>query len=173
MSRTRNLRIKLLPYNNGSRTAKVLSRALNIQRIKRENSRYIPRASDVILNWGSSEIPFDLSTGCPTFINDPGCVGNAIDKQRTFEILQEANVTIPTWTADRERAQRWLDRGKVVMERSLTRASGGRGLRVLEGGVGVHTGTPVDNVQEKVRRVQGSCISGERDRRSTENEEQE
>ena len=48
-------RIRILPYKVGSAGAKRIAVALNGKLLKLENSKFRPRADDVIINWGSSD----------------------------------------------------------------------------------------------------------------------
>lgn len=46
-------RYRVLPYRQGSKGAKALATALGGKVLKLEGSKFIPRASDVLINWGN------------------------------------------------------------------------------------------------------------------------
>lgn len=50
-------RYRILPYRPGSRSAGSLARALGGMCLRLEASRFIPRARDVIINWGNTNPP--------------------------------------------------------------------------------------------------------------------
>lgn len=52
-------RFMIYPYKQASEGAIAIAKALDGQRILREGSKYSPRASDVIINWGASDCPFE------------------------------------------------------------------------------------------------------------------
>ena len=74
--------------------AKVLSRRLRrCLNIKRKNSKFKPKAGDVIINWGNSALPMEYFRA--RIINDPASVAAAVNKLATFELLKEVGVSIP------------------------------------------------------------------------------
>jgi hypothetical protein len=52
---------KYLYSRRVSNGARALARALGIRMIKREGSKYKPRRSDIIVNWGNSTLAYDFS----------------------------------------------------------------------------------------------------------------
>ena len=82
------MRYRIIPYKAGSQSAKVLARELGGLVLRRENSRYVPRASDVIINWGSTAI--DPSLIVAGVINDPTMVKSATNKLEFFQLMSEA-----------------------------------------------------------------------------------
>lgn len=101
-----------------SDTAIALVRAKAIRRI-------IPGKSKptLVLNYGATK-PLPNYNG--DYLNHPKAVQAAADKIKTFELLDEANISIVPWTTVKEEAQSWLEKSMVVA-RTLTRASEGRG----------------------------------------------
>lgn len=50
------MRFRIIPYRQGSRGAKVLADALNGKVLKLQGSSYTPRADDVLINWGNTQL---------------------------------------------------------------------------------------------------------------------
>lgn len=121
---------KLYSYNRFSKSAKELSNALGIRRIKHTGSKYHARDYDVVINWGSSTLPANVHNA--TIINSPGCVSNAADKIEAFNILSESGVNVPEYTTSIADAKQWAADGSVVVCRTLTRANSGRGIVIAE-----------------------------------------
>lgn len=129
------MRIRVLPYKIGSASARLLSRALGGLCV-RSDGRYIPRATDFIINWGSGTFPTwwphtDRGFDSPRVLNMPGNVANAANKLRTFEILQRAGVSIPEYTTNRDTARIWQGDGTVYARETLTGHSGS-GIVVID-----------------------------------------
>lgn len=90
--------MKLFAYKPGSKSAKDLSRALGIKRLKHEGSRWKPRRGSVIINWGSSQLPARL-VPCH-ILNNPLAVSVASNKLRFFQRLAGTGVRTPEFTTD-------------------------------------------------------------------------
>lgn len=79
----------------------------------------------LLLNYGSTtELP--RFTG--KYLNHPQSVRNSSDKISTFKLLTEAGIPTVPWTTDKDEALNWIkDNKSMVVARTLTRASEGRG----------------------------------------------
>jgi glutathione synthase/RimK-type ligase-like ATP-grasp enzyme len=88
------------------------------------------RQATWVLNYGATK-PLENFSG--TYLNHPTAVINASDKIRTFSILSDENIPTVPWTTDKEEALEWL-KTKMVVARTLTRASEGRGAIFVESG---------------------------------------
>lgn len=87
---------KVYPYKQGSKGAKALSEALEGKVLKHVNSKFKPRAGDVVVNWGSGNCPdFKPATTLNPDVNDASC------KLATFKALAFAGVSIPPFTDNR------------------------------------------------------------------------
>lgn len=112
----------LFSYKMGSRGGRELARSLGVRRIKHRNSRYRPRHSDVVVNWGSSE----------TDRLHPATVVNAnsymaSNKLTAFNKMREEGVrNIPFFTTSYEAALEHIS-GKVV-GRTLLSSHSGQGI---------------------------------------------
>lgn len=114
------MRFKVYPYKQGSRSAKMLAAALEGKVLKRVNSKYVPRAGDVVINWGSSELP---DFGAATVHNKQVDVAQC--KLASFLAFKEKGVKIPPF---------WTDKGDIpdsafpVMCRTKLRGHSGDGI---------------------------------------------
>lgn len=118
-------------YNNLSESAKDLCRLLGIKRIAHKaESTFVSRPDKTIINWGSAEIPRQFLVN--NVLNNPARVAVAVDKHRTFTTLADNGVRIPPFTTSRDTVREWLNEGSIVFARTLTRASSGRGIVIME-----------------------------------------
>jgi hypothetical protein len=115
------------PYDMASMSVRGLVDELPARIIRRVNSAYIPRAGDIVVNWGCRATVF------PVHLNHVDKVSIATSKTKTFEHLQNAGVSVPKWTRDKERAKEWLQEGHVVA-RDLDSGSKGKGITVYRKG---------------------------------------
>ena len=120
-------RRRILPYKQSSGSARKLSDALGIPRLRLVRTRFRPRPQDIILNWGYHAGPF---TDLPVrWLNRPQAVAVARDKLATFVALD--GVPTVEWTTDREVAQSW---GATVYVRHSRTGQGGSGIEVVREG---------------------------------------
>jgi len=93
-------RIRIWTNNEKSRSAMLLSRELNIRlrdadddrkipRLRHEGSTYTPRASDVVLNWGSSNENFPREFLKARVINHPNSLDLVTNKKKFFRHFKE------------------------------------------------------------------------------------
>lgn len=91
------MRIRVLPYKQGSKSARALADALGGRVLKLRDSKFRPRPGDLIINWGSST---DLPRlfGFPK-INEPEKIGVASNKLSFFQkmAMTEPGVVPPFW----------------------------------------------------------------------------
>jgi len=97
---------------------------INAKRIKRRNSRYHKRSGHTVVNWGCSSSLHSVD------LNKPDCTKRASDKVQTFENIG----TMVPHTLSREEAEEWVDMDEdaVIMCRTLTSSSQGRGIVVAK-----------------------------------------
>lgn len=124
------MRVRILPYKAGSRSARALAREMGVMRLNVQRSTFRPRLSDVIINWGCG----DSQLRGARFFNHPVGVSIAQCKLATLIRLREAGVPHPEFTADPEVAEEWLAEGAPVVARTLLRASQARGLVLVQPG---------------------------------------
>lgn len=114
-------------YKNGSTSAKFLSDALNLKRVKHEGKLL---NINTLINWGSSAIT--RAVNCARILNEPECVHQAANKIKTFQALAKEGVNIPDWTRQREVAKAWLEGGCVVVCRTKVASNSGKGIVITE-----------------------------------------
>lgn len=124
----------LLPHGP-SNGAAALADALGIKRIKRENSRFTPDFSKLVINWGNSadgRLPPFMAAHA-NWLNSPQAVGNATDKRTCWSLLANNGVPTVQWCCDIENAIFWLQELKEdVLIRTQLKSSGGAGIHVLK-----------------------------------------
>lgn len=125
--------IRIWPFNMGSRSAKLLARAVDGLRV-RTYGVFRPRQRHIVINWGNSDGSRWLQRAT-RLLNHPANVRIASDKVLTFARLAENRIQIPDTTTSRDVARQWLMDGPkfpgklhAVVCRTLTRASEGRGI---------------------------------------------
>lgn len=120
----------IYPYKAGSRSVRALAQGTGSKVIKRKNSRYKYRPHKVILNWGASRMPEEVAKSC--VLNHPMYVRAATCKSLAFQMLLEADVSIPEFTNSKLVASTWIQQGGVAICRKTTKGSGGDGIVVAE-----------------------------------------
>lgn len=129
---------KLYAYRMGSESARLLCDAMDIVQLKHEGSRYRPRTSDVLINWGAHSIPSRLRD--LHVINDPVHTQVVADKMlyanRIIEMQQHEEE--PHWfrsigfTTQNSVAYAWQRAGHTVVARTITNGSEGAGIRIIK-----------------------------------------
>lgn len=125
-------RIRIFPYQLYSEGARALATALDSICVK-PDGRYRPRVNDLIINWGNSHVPTTWGIATVEHLNHPVCVGFAVNKLRTLEILTREGVPTPEWTTNYDRALSWHYNGETVVERHNLTGSKGDGIEIVTG----------------------------------------
>lgn len=115
----------IFPYKSTSNTAKELARALGIKRIKAEGSKFKHRPGRVVINWGATKLPLEVSK-CALF-NWPKNVEMATNKLSFFQKLEDTSLT-PDYTKDFGTAQKWIGEGSAVVCRTILNGHSGQGI---------------------------------------------
>lgn len=115
----------LYSHNELSSGAKELSKHLLIKRIRHSDSKFKGNARKIVINWGASEIPYQISL-C-NVLNRPECIQHVTNKLSFFRTLKGASLT-PSFTTNKEEAKQWIEKGTRVVCRTLLNASEGRGI---------------------------------------------
>lgn len=123
------------PYSRKSKSVWNMVGEMDAMLIKRENSKYVNRASDLVVNWGCYGVP-----SYHRVLNSNQAVEIATSKLATYEVLRRTKVAVPDWTTYRGRAQQWANDGNRVLGRDQDRGSEGSGITIYEAGssVGQH-----------------------------------
>lgn len=123
-------------YNEHSESAKALSQAMGIKRIKHENSRFKPLPNKTVINWGSSHLPDYVNNGWTNIINNPEVVDICSNKLKLFEHISESGVggIIPEWTTCVDTAKLWAINwpNYKVVERHVLNGHSGAGIRIVD-----------------------------------------
>ena len=124
--------MKLYPYNQGSASAKALSEALGIKRIKHDGKPLNLRGA-AIINWGASGLKRELKNVGKIF-NPPEAIRKASNKLTTLTILKEAGVSVPEFTTDVGEALLWVRDGQTAVARTVLNGHSGEGIELLPNG---------------------------------------
>lgn len=122
------MRYFIYPYKAGSASAKALSQALGGKLIKTSGSKFKTSPNKLVINWGSSQCPYDGG------LNPRSLVGAFGSKLQAFQrwAVPEGPRT-PEWSVDASKAFQWLADKKTVLARTLLTSSQGQGIIVLDG----------------------------------------
>lgn len=118
--------MKIYPYNEFSASAKALSRALGIKRIKHKGRAL--KLNVPVINWGASGVKRDIDA--PHILNHPDNIKKAANKLQTFKAL-DGHCPIPEYTTSKEEAAKWLAKGAIVVERHKLTGHSGEGIRLV------------------------------------------
>lgn len=133
------MRIRIFPWRTPSNSATSLRDAFremghDALLIRRENSRYRPHETDVIINWGSgSSFPGSDGTQVDKVFNPPSAVAVAGNKRDTLVRLRDQGVSTVDFTTSKTVAQEWAQPGKRVFCRTRLRSSQGAGITIATG----------------------------------------
>jgi len=107
-----NIEFRILPYRQGSKSAKSLAEALGGKVLKLEGSKWRPRRDAFVINWGSTTIdamgdvvlPSRQNAPMLQLLNKPDIVRRASNKLNFFKLMKEGySDFIPAfWTARSE-----------------------------------------------------------------------
>lgn len=123
--------VKVLPYNMASEGAKLLANRLKCVRIRREQSKYVYKDKDIIINWGCSSRPPHIPEGA-TVINPFRAVANAVDKYKALFEMDKYEVNVPAFTPNIDIARNWVESGYKVVCRTIVNGARGDGIVIAE-----------------------------------------
>lgn len=123
------MKIRIMPYKNGSASAKALAESLGATRIKREGPNRAYKGG-LLINWGCSSL--DRQIAGVEVVNPPDAVVVSVDKLRAFQAMSEAGVSVPEFTTDIAVARQWIGEGKKIVCRTKLRSYGGDGIVIAE-----------------------------------------
>lgn len=106
-------RIRILPYKQGSKSAKALAVELGVKVLKLVGSTFVPREEDLVINWGNSSCLWPLALNAS--------VDEASNKLKFFYRMQDTGLTPEFWTNQEEIPD---DAFPVVCRTQLTGHSG-------------------------------------------------
>ena len=124
-----DITMRLMPYKLGSKSAKTLSAAMNIKRVKPDGN-FRNNYNHLLLNWGCSQTPeFPTPRG---IINQPQAVAKAVNKLTSLNILRDAGVPTLTFHTTAADALSASMEGKVLYARKYLTSNSGRGITVIQ-----------------------------------------
>ena len=126
--------LNIFPHNPYSEGARALAEALNVRRIKRQNSRYVGNDRKTVINWGcAGALPEQVLRS--RVLNKPEAVARVSNKLKFFLSCNEVAVAprIPEFTTTSCVVQGWLEAGRKVVARTVLNGHSGEGIVVLEG----------------------------------------
>lgn len=128
------MRYRVLPYKQGSKSAKALAEELGGKVLKLEGSTFKPKPDDVIINWGSTKshsvLHGPMNFPIPHLLNDWEDVGNASDKLKFFQLMKEKNLEItPKFWTDKDAIP---DDAFPIVCRVLLNSHSGNGVHIAD-----------------------------------------
>lgn len=120
------VRIRRVGISEGasSLSAVLRARGVDSRLLKLSGSTYRDKGAALLINWGQCESNVGLNPAHATRV--------ACDKVQCFSRLEDNNIPIPDYTHSIEEANTWLTEQSSVVCRTLTRASGGRGIVIAD-----------------------------------------
>lgn len=126
------MKMYIYSHNPHSEGAKLLSQALNVKRIKHGNSKFRGGMGKAIINWGAGTLPDQVGV-CQRILNKPEAIRKASNKLKSFELFQEAGVTIPPFFTDYGDAEDWMiDHEWAIVCRTVLNGHSGAGIVIAE-----------------------------------------
>lgn len=83
------VRYRVLPYRQGSASARALADALGGKVLKLVGSKYIQASGDIFINWGNALSHPSLEGATPVCLNWPTAIKKASNKLLFFNMMQE------------------------------------------------------------------------------------
>lgn len=92
------MRYRVIPYKQGSASAKALATALGGKVLKLEGSTFVRKPTDKIINWGNTQ------TTMTSVLNPGSLIRSASNKLEFFKLMKENNLEdiTPRWWTDKE-----------------------------------------------------------------------
>lgn len=116
-------------WHMGEAGGRQVKEKLGIQAILHQNSRFQGDPSKIVINWGSSNPPFEVLK-CRV-INPPNAVHRSVNKRIWFRYLNGKVNHVP-FTEDANVALTWLLEGYKVVCRDRLEGREGAGIRIID-----------------------------------------
>lgn len=117
----------ILPYRNGSASVAALCKNLKVKRIKLRGSKFVPKMSKVVVNWGNSEMIVDSYH----WLNVPAAVRVATSKSDSLKYMSAGGVPCVEILST-EKAVHCVKSGDPVVLRYVNNGHGGKGIVVCK-----------------------------------------
>jgi len=119
--------IRIYPYNMHSSSGRAIADALDATRV-REAGRYQPRSSHTIINWGNGRPPSWSLTKPRLILNLPAHIQLSSNKLHAYCALKEADINVPPFTTQPNKAAEWSSMGKRLFARTILKGHSGAGI---------------------------------------------
>ncbi len=77
-------KLYIYPYSSGSESAKLLAERLGAKRIKLQNSEYVHKPDNLVINWGNSNCPHINGV-----LNTGAAIKQTVDKLKFFRLMMQ------------------------------------------------------------------------------------
>lgn len=121
------MRYRVIPYKQGSASARAISNALDGKLLRMQRSTFVPHSGDVIVNWGSQK-DTGLKNSGAVVLNDPAMIARASNKLAFFKLLGENPDTlmlVPKYWTDKDAIE---DSDFPVVCRTVLNGHSGEGI---------------------------------------------
>lgn len=117
----------ILPYKEGSQSAKCLAESVNAKLLKSNGQSQFFKSP--VLNWGNSKRNLASLSGV---LNNSKYVRRAVNKLQAFQLFKDSGVDAPDFTTDYNVAKQWILDEEIVVARSLLESHSGQGIIVCK-----------------------------------------
>jgi hypothetical protein len=125
-------RVRVLPYRQGSKSAKNLAVTIGAKVLKLEGSKFFGKYGDLIINWGRSRHHREGTFYPSLLLNEPACVAHASNKLKFFQEIAIKGLTkyIPKYYTDVRNIQ---DEDFPIVCRTILTGNSGIGIVISAG----------------------------------------
>lgn len=131
--------MKLLCQKKGNTTSKVVSDNTGLERVFpwELTAPVNPNSfAEPVVNWGTTIGGPLLRTALRDVYNAPENVAAAVNKVATFEFANAAGLRVVPYTRSFQQAKEWFESNRTVYCRTLSAASGAKGLHIASKNIG-------------------------------------
>jgi glutathione synthase/RimK-type ligase-like ATP-grasp enzyme len=142
------MRFRVLPYRQGSKSAKALAQELGGKVLKLQNSKFKPKPSDIVINWGNTQQQESTIGFWGGTLNNSAKIIQASNKLKFFKLLEEHHPEIipKFWTNKNDIP----DSAYPVVCRTILAGHSGAGIVIANDSSGVvDAGLYVQYVKKK------------------------
>lgn len=138
-------RFRVLPYKQGSRSAKALADALGGKVLKLKESRYKYRDGDVVINWGNTTFDNhnpdwpdgDGECFLPYAFNHQEDIARAANKLTFFQTIWDKDIIPPYWTNKEDIPDEVFNGDGTVVCRTILSGHSGAGIVLADARAGL------------------------------------
>jgi len=118
-------------HNENSEGAKALAKEMKARRIKHENSSFVGKKTNVVINWGSRNLPDEVLKS--RVLNTQEAVGKCANKLSFFELVKVSKdgPRVPRWTTSSKEAISWITEKVTIVARKVLNGSSGEGIHFM------------------------------------------